>query len=307
MPGMRRLASLTVMPLMLLTALALATFALRRGVRAAALLLPIFAVSALLVALLERVLPYREAWNRSQGDVWTDAAYVPTTWIASALFQPLVATLAVAVNAWLSDAFGSRLWPAHWPFLAQYVLACVVVELPSYWAHRWMHEVPWLWRLHAVHHSAPRLYWLNTTRSHPLEMVFRGVIGMLPLAILGAGSEMIALNGITNIVVGLFQHANVDIRLGPLNWIFSAAPVHRWHHSRALREANSNYGDNFIFWDTVFGTRYMPAHEPPARLGIEGLDAFPRGFPAQLVAPFRWRRIESRSRELDARLREGLA
>jgi sterol desaturase/sphingolipid hydroxylase (fatty acid hydroxylase superfamily) len=44
------------------------------------------------------------------------------------------------------------------------------------------------------------------------------MIGMLPLAILGAGPEMIALNGITNIVVGLFQHANVDIRLGPLNW-----------------------------------------------------------------------------------------
>jgi sterol desaturase/sphingolipid hydroxylase (fatty acid hydroxylase superfamily) len=304
---MRRIASLTIMPLMLVTAVALATLALRRGVPGAALLLPIFLVSAVLVALLERVLPYRDAWNRRQGDLWTDAAYVPTTWIASGLFQPVIASIAVAVNGGLSDVFGSRLWPTHWPFLVQYALACVVVELPSYWAHRWMHEVPWLWRLHAVHHSAPRLYWLNTTRSHPLEMLFRGVFSMLPLAMLGAGAEMIALNGVTNIVVGLFQHANVDIRLGPLNWIFSAAPVHRWHHSRDVSEANSNYGDNFIFWDTVFGTRYMPAHEPPTRLGIEGLDAFPRGFLPQLVAPFRWRRIERSSRELDPGLREGLA
>ena len=198
----------------------------------------------------------------------------------------------MVVGGWLSGAFGSKLWPTHWPIVAQLAVSAVVVELPSYWAHRWMHEVPWLWRLHAVHHSAPRLYWLNTTRSHPLEMAFRGVIAMLPLAILGAGAELIALSGITNIVIGLFQHANVDIRLGPLNHVFSAAPVHRWHHSRELREANRNYGDNFIFWDTVFGTRYMPDREPPTELGIEGLDAFPRGFLAQLVAPFRWRKIQ---------------
>jgi sterol desaturase/sphingolipid hydroxylase (fatty acid hydroxylase superfamily) len=141
-------------------------------------------------------------------------------------------------------------------------------------------------------------------------MLFRGAIGMLPLAIAGAGPELIALSGITNIVVGLFQHANVDIRLGPLNHVFSAAPVHRWHHSRDLREANRNYGDNFIFWDTVFGTRILPEREPPAKLGIDGLDAFPRGFLAQLVAPFRWRRIERDSAalgQLDPALRERLA
>jgi ornithine lipid hydroxylase len=308
MTPMRRLASITVLPLMLGSALLGSLWAMRHGVRPSVLMLPIFGLSALLVAGLERVLPYREAWNRRQGDLWTDAAYVPTTWLASGLFQPLVATIAVASSGWLSGLFGPKLWPTQWPFLLQFALSCVVVELPSYWAHRWMHEIPWLWRLHAVHHSAPRLYWLNTTRSHPLEMVFRGMVGMLPLAILGAGPELIALSGITNIVVGFFQHANVDIRLGPLNHVFSAAPVHRWHHSRSLEEANRNYGDNFIFWDTVFGTRCMPDdREPPTRLGIEGLDAFPRGFLAQLIAPFRWRRIERQSRELEPGLGQRLA
>ena len=33
-----------------------------------------------------------------------------------------------------------------------------------------MHEVPWLWRFHATHHSAPRLYWLNAGRFHPLDL-----------------------------------------------------------------------------------------------------------------------------------------
>jgi sterol desaturase/sphingolipid hydroxylase (fatty acid hydroxylase superfamily) len=288
-------------------ALALAIAAMERGVPPGALLLPTFLASALLVTVLERLLPYRREWNRPRGDLWTDAAYVPTAWALGAVLQPLVASVGVIAGGWLSRTLDAGLWPAHWPLLAQLALAAVVVELPSYWAHRAMHEVPWLWRLHATHHSAPRLYWLNATRAHPLEMAFRGVVGLLPLAVAGASAELIALSGITNTVVGLFQHANVDIRLGPLNWVFSAAPVHRWHHSRDLAEANRNYGDTFIFWDAVFGTRYMPEREPPRELGIAGLDAFPRGYLAQLAAPFRWRAIQRASAAEESRALHGAA
>ena len=55
-------------------------------------------------------------------------------------------------------------------------------------------------------------------------------------------------------VHGLFQHCNVRLRLGPLNYIFSMCELHRWHHSLKLEEANSNYGNNILFWDLVFDT-----------------------------------------------------
>jgi hypothetical protein len=61
---MRRFASIAALPVMLTAALATAIFAMQRGVPPSALLLPIFGVSAALVAVLERVLPYRQAWNR---------------------------------------------------------------------------------------------------------------------------------------------------------------------------------------------------------------------------------------------------
>ena len=99
-------------------------------------------------------------------------------------------------------------------------------------------------------------------------------------------------------MIGLFQHANIDIRLGPLNYVFSAAPVHRWHHSRSREEADHNYGDNFIFWDVVFGTYYRPREREVEALGIAGLDAFPKSYVAQLLAPLRWRSIEEASRPL---------
>jgi sterol desaturase/sphingolipid hydroxylase (fatty acid hydroxylase superfamily) len=249
-------------------------------------------VTVAVVVLLEHVLPYRREWNRSHGDVAADATYLPLTVGVNALIEPGAAFIGVLIGGWLSQVLGTGLWPSAWPLLAQLALACVIAELFDYWAHRVMHENELLWRLHATHHSAPRLYWLNATRSHPGEMVFRGAVNILPLAVLGAGIEVFALIGVVNIVAGLFQHANIDFTLGPLSWIFSIGELHRWHHSRRIDEANTNYGNNFIFWDAVFGTRYLPAgRAAPERVGIEGLDAFPRTVLGQIVAPLRWSRI----------------
>jgi sterol desaturase/sphingolipid hydroxylase (fatty acid hydroxylase superfamily) len=66
------------------------------------------------------------------------------------------------------------------------------------------------------------------------------------------------------------------------------AEPHRWHHSRRLEEANSNYGSNLIVWDVVFGTFYLPRdRQPPTTIGIESWPDFPRGYLAQLAVPFR--------------------
>ena len=59
-----------------------------------------------------------------------------------------------------------------------------------------------------------------------------------------------------------------------LSWIFSIGELHRWHHSAERHEADLNYGDTFIFWDAVFGTRFLPRGvEAPSDVGIRGLEA----------------------------------
>lgn len=293
---MRRALSLVVMPATLALALGAALAALSEGVAVAVILPLVLLASIVWVAALERVIPYRPAWNRARGDLLADALYLPTTAAVAALMRPAMATAGVVAGGWISERFGLGLWPHAWPLPAQLLLSWVVVELFAYWPHRWLHEVPWLWRLHATHHSAERLYWLNAMRAHPLEHVFRSCFSMLPLALAGASAELLALQAISDAVIGLFQHANVDFRLGPLNYVFSAAPVHRWHHSRSRAEADHDYGDNFVFWDLVFGTYYRPREREVEALGIAGLDAFPSGYFSQLLAPLRWRNIEEESR-----------
>lgn len=244
-------------------------------------------VSLVLVLVLERALPYKKEWNHSQGDLGADVLYLPCYFGINALIQPAVAAGIVVLGAMLAESFGAGLWPSDWPLLAQFLLACIVVEFFDYWPHRWLHEVPLLWRFHAIHHNPKRLYWLNATRAHFGEVVFRGVFNAVPLALAGAGAEVLALIGLANSVLGLFQHANINFKLGPLSWVFSVGEMHRWHHSLRISEANHNYGSNLLIWDVVFGTRYRDTgRSGPEQLGIAD-DNLPSNWLSQLWVPFR--------------------
>jgi sterol desaturase/sphingolipid hydroxylase (fatty acid hydroxylase superfamily) len=194
----------------------------------------------------------------------------------------------IALAGALSRSVGTGLWPSDWPFAAQLALAALLAELIQYWLHRWQHERDALWRFHAVHHSAPRLYWLNATRSHPLDLALVYILPYAPLIALGAPETTIMLLGIFEPVLGMLQHSNIAMRLGPLNYIFSVAEPHRWHHSATVREANHNFGSNLMIWDLAFGTFYLPPEPGPAAVGIPAMDEFPRGFTAQMLVPFRW-------------------
>jgi sterol desaturase/sphingolipid hydroxylase (fatty acid hydroxylase superfamily) len=78
------------------------------------------------------------------------------------------------------------------------LLASVVREFFDYWAHRSMHEFDCLWRFHATHHSVPRVYWLNATRAHPVEIAYRfSFVWVLPLAVLGVPEQVLALATVT--------------------------------------------------------------------------------------------------------------
>jgi len=285
----RHFASWALFPALLTAAIGGSAWALEHGAAGSTVIGVVSVACILVVVIAERLLPFRRDWNRSQGDLAVDAAYLPMTAGVNAAIEPVVAGVGALIGASLSAALGGGLWPTHWPLLVQVGAACVVAELFDYWAHRVMHENEWLWRFHATHHSAPRLYWLNATRAHPCEMLFRGTVGMLPMSILGAGESVFIMLAVVNVSVGLFQHANIDFHLGPLSWIFSIGELHRWHHSTMIAEANRNYGNNFIFWDAVFGTRFYPSDRHcPSALGIGAQGAFPRTLAAQLAAPFRW-------------------
>ena len=84
---------------------------------------------------------------------------------------------------------------------------------------------------------------------------------------------------------GFFQHSNCAVRLGPLNYIVSGPELHRWHHSKLPSESDTNFGNNLIVWDSLFGTRFLPRDREVGPLGLLNR-SYPTGFAAQMTTPF---------------------
>jgi sterol desaturase/sphingolipid hydroxylase (fatty acid hydroxylase superfamily) len=298
MEGLSRFISVAAFPLVLGGAIALSIGASATGDSAAAMAAVLTLSAGVVVALLERFFPHHESWLHSKGDLGPDIAFAITIGaVSSIVVTPLVVYFGTSLLGALSQHFGLALWPDSWPLLAQLPLALAVAEFPKYWHHRLQHNTDVLWRFHATHHSAPRLYWLNAARFHPLDIIADGLLGGVTLVALGVGIEVIALFNLVSGIHGYFQHANLKLRLGPLNYLFSMAELHRWHHSKTVHEANHNYGQNVILWDLIFGSFYWPKdREPPEAIGIPDLPAFPMTYWRQLASPFTWGRIKRDSR-----------
>lgn len=248
----------------------------------------VISLSALVgIAFIERVRPYRLDWLKSDGDVTTDALHVFITQLilpkALGLVWPFL-FLGFAVS--LANFIGAEnLWPHEWHLLPQVFLMLLIAEFGRYWVHRASHEIPFLWKFHAVHHSPNRLYFFNAARFHPLEKVYFLIPEVAPFILLGTNVECLALYAVFNSVHGLMQHSNIDLKGGWFNYIFSLTELHRWHHSQVIEESNNNYGNNLIIWDMVFGTFFHPKHREVGTIGLLNRH-YPKSYLKQMFAPF---------------------
>jgi sterol desaturase/sphingolipid hydroxylase (fatty acid hydroxylase superfamily) len=183
---------------------------------------------------------------------------------------------------------GVRGWVQGLPFPIALFLIVLVADLVQYWTHRAYHEVPVLWRLHAVHHSVKSMDWLAGSRQHILELVLTRTLVLAPIFVLGFSKEVID----TYIVIvgfqAVFNHANVSVRLGPLRYIIVTPNFHHWHHSQDDEAIDKNYAAHFAFLDHLFGTAVQSDREWPKQYGVVG-DYVPNGFFRQLKFPFTWK------------------
>ena len=241
-------------------------------------------IVALVVLLLQWRLPERDAWRPSLRDVKADIAFMALVQLA--LPEALGAATAVALAGSLAPGVVGSFWPHSAPPFVQTCLMLLAVDCMRYWLHRACHRFPLLWRLHAIHHSPEILYSLNSGRFHPLEKALHFCLDAMPFIVLGVGPEVIAGYFVIYAANGLFQHSNVRLKYGWLNYVVGSAETHRWHHSRDPHLAACNFGSTTAVWDVTFGTWYLPKGRHAEEVGIMDKD-YPKGFIELLVAPFR--------------------
>lgn len=242
-------------------------------------------VGALAVAVLEWMYPYRKQWCADSQELAQDVLYMALIQAVLPKILAATATLCFAKILDTQQLVAEGWWPTHWPVPLQMLLMMVLADGLRYWLHRWAHEWEPLWRFHAVHHSPHKLYWLNVARFHPIDKGLQVFLDTLPFLFLGVKEEVLGLYIACYAINGFFQHCNIDMRLGILNYLVSGPELHRWHHSMLKTESNHNYGNNLIIWDLVFGTWYLPKERDVQELGLVNRE-YPTVFLKQMTVPF---------------------
>jgi sterol desaturase/sphingolipid hydroxylase (fatty acid hydroxylase superfamily) len=212
------------------------------------------------------------------------------------LFYYLVSSLMVQILTFLSMIPANTIlahtrWTAFRHFVAsqpvwiQLPAIMFLTDVVQYFVHRAFHRVPWLWKFHAVHHSAKTMDWMAGARMHFLEILALRGTTVIPMYILGFGPTALHLYILLVYVHSTFVHANVR---GNFDWLgrFLVTPrFHHWHHGIEKEAIDVNFAIHFPLLDRLFGTFHLPAGKWPEAYGIAD-HPVPRGYIGQFLYPF---------------------
>ena len=243
--------------------------------------------SSLIFIFIEKLFPLRREQPVFRPEWQTDFTHFIVN-------HMLVGFVLLATNLMVHRLFGwaahegIRGWVAGLNFWLALFLIVLVADLVQYWTHRAYHEVPLLWRLHAVHHSVKSMDWMAGSRQHIVEVLITRTLVLAPIYVLGFSKEVIDAYIIIVGFQAVFNHCNVSVRLGPLRHLVVTPNFHHWHHSQDNEAIDKNYAAHFAFLDHLFGTAVESGRLWPARYGVVG-DYVPDGFWRQLKFPFTWK------------------
>ncbi len=244
-----------------------------------------------MVLVLEQVHPIEAAWNKRIGDTSAD---LWSLGIVAFGLEPLMTAIGPAIAVTILGLINVPITFSLFdglPFWLEALLVILLIDFSKYWFHRASHENAFLWRFHSSHHAVNRMYLINGFRLHPIYHISTYLIAYLPPLVLGASQEALIMHSVVLGIAGAFQHANIKLNHGLLNYVFSTNELHRWHHSNKLAEGNKNCGAIFIFWDIAFGSYHLDLAGKPNHLGLHGEQFYPmNNYWQQLIVPFAWKK-----------------
>lgn len=219
-----------------------------------------------LLALLERRFAARHAGHDSDARLVTNFGFgLGNSALASII--PIGAVSAAAI----AEARGFGLFHhIEAPAWAMLVALIATRSLAGYCLHRASHFIPWLWRIHRVHHSDRQVDLSTGLRNHPAELIIALLIAAAVTIGLGPPVPVAVAAELILFAPALWTHA--DIRMPApvepvLRLIFVTPAMHLVHHSAERAECDSNYGDLLAIWDRLFGS-YRPPAGAGNRLGL---------------------------------------
>ncbi len=183
-------------------------------------------------------------------------------------------------------AGGLRQLIASQPSWLQFVEIMFLTDLVQYGFHRAFHEVPWLWRFHAIHHSAKKMDWIAGSRMHFIEIILLRTFTTLPMYVLGFEESPLYAYIFFVYLMSVFVHSNIRFHFGFLQYIIVTPRFHHWHHGMEEEAIDVNYAVHFPIIDRWFGTYHLPEDRWPNGYGVSD-NSVPKGYLRQFMHPFK--------------------
>ena len=179
-----------------------------------------------------------------------------------------VLMVVVGVAEWLLG-----LYKQHWT-RNEWILDVVCFTIP----------VPFLWRFHRTHHSAPYMGMAMASRQNIIYTIFFSQIYLTAaLTYLGLGEAALLVTGVKSMIT-LAAHSSIAWDkpfyrhrwLHPVAWVLertiSTPATHHAHHADSdddgVGHYKGNFGNMFFLWDVIFGTGII-TRQYPSGYGIK--------------------------------------
>ncbi len=174
-------------------------------------------------------------------------------------------TLSILAYGWFVTEIAIYHIKATW---LTYLVAFLVIDFAGYWVHRWSHHINLFWNLHIIHHSSEEFNLACALRQSISLFVNPFNFLLIPAALLGVPTEVIATVGPLHLFAQFWYHTQHINKMGFLELIIVTPSHHRVHHAINKEYLDKNLSQIFIFWDKLFGTYQKELKEVPPVYGI---------------------------------------
>lgn len=241
-----------------------------------------------LQAFRRLVLRKRYWWNRSTKSDYL--AYLTNGLLKVFLFIPFLDVsfeiarwTAQELEAFHGDFLGMK--PGFFLLLTFTLVTFVWDDFLRFVHHMLMHKVPFLWPIHAMHHSARVLTPITLFRNHPLESAIATLRNSLSLGVatgvfifmFESRFTVLTLFGVNapgflfNLAGANLRHSHIPISFGNVfERILISPKQHQIHHSRDPKHLDRNYGVSLSLWDWLMGSLVLSSEVGRLRMGVKG-------------------------------------
>ena len=171
------------------------------------------------------------------------------------------------------------------------IVGFLLLDYTLYVWHRMNHQVPVLWRFHAVHHIDRDLDSTTGVRFHFGELSLAAGFRAAQVLLLGIDRGTLRLWQQMLVLSVIFHHSNlrlpIEIERRLVRFVVTPR-MHGIHHSTRTEETDSNYSSLLSWWDQLHRSLRLNVPQASVTIGVPGFSS-PQDvtLPASLTLPFR--------------------